>query len=419
VWGFARLLSLGGTALSPTLQAADLVGSVFAFLQAAMKLGAEPALHTAAAQELLSADSSIALLTSGADDGTALHLAAGAGHESDVRALIDTEPSTLLAVDALGRLPLHHAIVAGDAAMVRLLLAAAPEAARHLNAFPNACCCGATPLHWAAYDGQPDIVAALLVAAPETAAWSSVHGHAPVHLAVMSSGCEAGESEAVPHNDAATTVRLLLSAAPTMAAAADSSGDTPLHYAAASGCQGLLAALLEAAPSAAAVPNQAGQLPIDCSLAEASDRYERGCSCSSDGQLAAVAETCCTEQRQLGALLSCAAALLPCTPTAHLLKSLAAAGPVASPLYAQLAAARQLSVTQWEQVPASCPGLGAALPAVVARSTEEAACLVHRLPAEERDLLHTTLKSLAGSQAQLGVDPPREVAWQALDVTVR
>lgn len=52
----------------------------------------------------------------------------------------------------------------------------------------------------------------------------------------------------------------------------------------------------------------------------------------------------------------------------------------AGALFADVAASRPLSEDDWGLVPAQAPGLAAALPAVLARSREEAAHLVHRLP---------------------------------------
>ena len=58
-------------------------------------------------------------------------------------------------------------------------------------------------------------------------------------------------------------------------------------------------------------------------------------------------------------------------------------------LHAPLVARLPLTPTRRSRVPLPCPGLGAALPAVLARSEAEAALLVARLPASDHDRLRT------------------------------
>lgn len=62
------------------------------------------------------------------------------------------------------------------------------------------------------------------------------------------------------------------------------------------------------------------------------------------------------------------------------LTSLSAAGAAAAPLYPALVARCPLTPEQWAQIPGPCPGLGAALPAVLRRSEVEAALLVRHMP---------------------------------------
>ena len=52
---------------------------------------------------------------------------------------------------------------------------------------------------------------------------------------------------------------------------------------------------------------------------------------------------------------------------------------VVAPLFALLAARQPLTPAQWALAPWPCPGLGAALPAVLARGAHEAAQLVQHL----------------------------------------
>jgi hypothetical protein len=54
-----------------------------------------------------------------------------------------------------------------------------------------------------------------------------------------------------------------------------------------------------------------------------------------------------------------------------------------------IAACWRLTPQQWEQAPAPCHGLEAALPVVVQRSEQEARCLVQHLPDADRARLRT------------------------------
>lgn len=68
------------------------------------------------------------------------------------------------------------------------------------------------------------------------------------------------------------------------------------------------------------------------------------------------------------------------------------------PLYASLAARQPLAAAEWALVPAPCPGLAAALPAVQQRSEAEAALLVARLPAADKQRLRTAALCLAHAE---------------------
>ena len=87
--------------------------------------------------------------------------------------------------------------------------------------------------------------------------------------------------------------------------------------------------------------------------------------------------------------------LLPATPPDVALPALTAAlaqpnADILLPLFADLATASwPLTPEQWVQVPSACPGLGAVLPAVHARSEAEAGELVAHLPRHERRRLRT------------------------------
>lgn len=64
-------------------------------------------------------------------------------------------------------------------------------------------------------------------------------------------------------------------------------------------------------------------------------------------------------------------------------------------LHADLVRRLPLTQEQWQLVPAPCPHLERALPAVAARSTVEAGWLVGRLAADRRARLRTAALSLA------------------------
>lgn len=77
----------------------------------------------------------------------------------------------------------------------------------------------------------------------------------------------------------------------------------------------------------------------------------------------------------------------------------------AAPLYAILASRLPFKAAEWALVPSPCPGIGAALPAVLHRSEAEAALLVARLPAAERRRMRT-LALCIGAGARRGLLPP-------------
>lgn len=107
-------------------------------------------------------------------------------------------------------------------------------------------------------------------------------------------------------------------------------------------------------------------------------------------------------------------ALLMASPMDRTLAALGSVGVMALPLYAGLTASRPLLPEQWREVPVACPDLGAALPAVLARSEAEARCLVGRLAEEECSRLRFGALCLSGAQRRLGVAMPREIVWQVL-----
>lgn len=75
------------------------------------------------------------------------------------------------------------------------------------------------------------------------------------------------------------------------------------------------------------------------------------------------------------------------------------------PLYACVAARLPLTEAEWALVPLPCPGLGSALPAVLQRSEAEAALLVARLPASDKERVHTFALCLARAERERQLPP--------------
>ena len=334
------------------------------------------AVHRAAAEgdlpelrRLLAADPGLATAI-GILGRTPLPVAAIEGKEDAVCLLLAAAPLTALTADATGRLPLHLAAEFGSTEAVRLLLEAAPAAALTADAH------GWLPLHLAASIGSAGAVRLLLEAAPAAASTADNYGSLPLHEAAFYGRIE--------------SVRLVLKAAPTTVLAADLQGRLPLHEAAKRGSVEAVRLLLEAAPAAAAAEAH-GMLPLEIALDSAMD-----------------------DPDAINAILETARLLLPATPPEIVLSAAEAAGEVALPLFADLAACAALSPAQWQRVPAPCLGLGAALPAVLARSAAEAALLVVRLLAEMRQSLRIGALCLGRAQRRHRTELPAALVGRVL-----
>ena len=254
----------------------------------------------------------------------------------------------------------------GNVEALRHLLAAAPELATATDAD------GRTPLFYAASNVRTDAVHMLLAAAPAAALVADKYNTVPLHAAAQA----AGEN----------LVRLLLAAEPAAALLGDRLGKLPLYYAAQRGNCAIVRLLLDAAPAAASFrANLQSFLPLEEAIDQAAT-YR-------DHHLHAFATH----------FLQVARLLLRATPPDDALAALAVNGELTLPLFADLAACRPLSPEQWQRMPVPCPGLGAALPAVLARSEAEAGLLVQRLPAEEQHRLRTAALALGRAQRELGV----------------
>ena len=284
---------------------------------------------------------------------------------------------------------LCSAAESADLPELRRLLAADPGLATAADAES-----GQTALHHAAGIGKVGVVRLLLEGAPAAAAARDIHGQLPLHRAVS----------AMRREDAAY---LLLEAAPAAAAAGDGGGSGPLHWAAMWGGEEVAPLLLAAAPVAIA--------PRVRSRRKWKSRRKR----ESEGEVEESEEAspgCPLEAAPLALTpyLQVARLLLPHTPPEGALAALAAAGDVALPLFADLAACHALSTSQWQCVPAPCPGLRAALPAVLARSEAEAGWLVSRLPAPARTRLRVAALCLARAQRMLGIELERALVRRML-----
>ena len=89
----------------------------------------------------------------------------------------------------------------------------------------------------------------------------------------------------------------------------------------------------------------------------------------------------------------------------------------ALPLYADLVAAHTpLAEAEWALVPAPCPGLGAALLAVLQRSAAQAARLVAHMPAGDVRRLRTAALCLARAQRAHDAPLPQPLVWRVLSL---
>lgn len=295
-----------------------------------------------------------------------LHDAAEAGDLEQVLACLASgtdpnAPRTLWGVLAEG--PLHAACANGHASCAAALLAAGANLDANSGGYRQ-------PLHGAAARGQAVCVQILLEAGADPRA-RTITGATPL-------------SEAATNGDSACVAALLAGGAdPT---AADNAGWTAAHDAAFNGRVAPLRLLLAAEPGLASVTG-AARLPLAYALGT--------------DQLAAA--RCLLEQ---GAL----------PPPCQVLALLGNHQPGASvhPLYAVLAARAPLAPNEWQLVPHPCRGMGAALPAVLSRSTREAAALVSRLEPTERLRLRTAALSLTRAQRVQGVQLPAPILGRVL-----
>ena len=262
---------------------------------------------------------------------------------------------------------LQDAAADGDAAAVQAALAAGAD--------PNAAGSDSwTALHFACSreDECSACVQALLAAGADPNA-ADHQGWRALHLAAM-------------HGHAQSVHALLAAGADATATAAD--GCSALHTAAESDSMETGLALLEAAPHVALLRDGSGFRPFD--LAMMHGCYESARCLLEHGPLPLAGEL-------LGRMESRATQWWQEEP------------PVPASLFAPLVARQPLAPAEWQRVPTPCPGLGAALPAVLARSEAEAALLVEHLPAADLERLRTAALCLRRAERVSGLELPAEL----------
>ncbi|PSC71058.1 ankyrin repeat PH and SEC7 domain containing isoform A [Micractinium conductrix] len=204
-------------------------------------------------------------------------------------------------------------------------------------------------------------------------------GHAGCATALLGSGAHPGGADSMgrtPLHHAAILGSAAASAACAAAllaggadpAALDSDRCAAAHHAARRGHVGTLRLLLAAAPAAALLQTGMGLRPLGIAVVY--------------GHVSAA--RCLLEE----------APLPPQAWAGEVLAALAVAseaGHDVGCLYVPLLARSPLNAHEWAEVPCPCAGLGAALPAVVERSVDEAALLVQRLPPADRERLRPLL----------------------------
>ena len=196
---------------------------------------------------------------------------------------------------------------------------------------------------------------------------------------------------------------------------------TALHAAATRGHVECVRGLLAAGVDAAAL-DSAGWTPL--ALAALNGHMEAALAL-----VAAAPDTCLTRHLSTGycpvewalhnghwAVARCLLEHGPQPPAAAVLKVLGLCSHLANisdeaiaPLCVLLAARQPLTPADWQQLPAPCPGLGAALPAVLARSEAEAAQLVARLPPADKQRLRTAALCIGRVERSGGLHLPGDV----------
>ena len=256
---------------------------------------------------------------------------------------------------------LLRAAICGDVEALLAALAAGVD--------PNPLRGALTALQWSSACGHLACVQALLAAAADCHVRDETGRTALTHAALRGNVEIIGE----------------LLAAGCDPAAADVDGWTALRWATQCGHVDAARALAAAAPHLALLPDKKGRLPLEAALASrrfavARCLLEHGAQPPASQALAALEAARC----------HCQLFPYPFPPS----------------LYTPVVARQPLTPADWALVPAPCPGLSAALPAVLARSDAEAALLVARLPADERERLQAAALCLHRAERAHGLSLP-------------
>ncbi len=250
-------------------------------------------------------------------------------------------------------------------AETRLLLQLEPSLASTGDTYQH------VPLHFAAGNGDPEAVQLLLEAAPQTAAALDDRGGLPMHSAAYSGSVDC--------------LRLLVDAGAPGLDVPDGDKCLPLHCAAECNHEAAVRFLLACHPAAATAENEQGERPLHLAL----NRHS-------------FSQAAVDAARPLLHVSGLSAQQL-----LDLLADVPSEGrPHAQPLYADVAAHMRLTPEQWQRMPTPCAGLGASLPAVLARSAAEAGLLVAHLPPANRERLRAAALSLQRLQGTLQLTPP-------------
>lgn len=311
--------------------------------------------------------------------------------------LLEAAPAAAAVTTHDGCGPLHYLCTCEETPstleLARRLLAAAPHMAAAANSNRE------LPIHLAARHGRVGVIRLLLEAAPATA--TGRRGGPPIIIAAWSRQPAA----------ASEMVRLLLAAAPKTADSRGHANATPLHAACAAGNAEAAQLIAQAAPATAQVRTTGGweELPLTLAL--------KAAAAILDGSGEAVN----AGERPLEHYSACIQTLLPLTPPDMALPLLTSWPKTPSvrasqPFLTDYLALWPLSSAQWELVPTPCPGLGRALPAVLARSDAEAAQLVARLPDSDRSRLRTFALCLHCCQRCAGVQLPPVLVHRILSL---
>ena len=248
--------------------------------------------------------------------------------------------------------------------------------------------CRYLPIHAAAEAGHADVLRILVAAAPDTAAERTDDHDTPLDLAARFGHL--------------LCIQVLLSAVGRHLALLGGEVDygVPLHSAAANNQVAAMRLLLAAAPEAATAVNPDGQTPLQYVLSLPGALQPGGSE----------------EQPECTDAVRC---LLSAGPGPAVVAALAAAGTAAQPFIADFVLQRQpLSAEEWAAVPAPCPGLRHALPAVLERSAQQAQQLVRHLPAHDAARLRCGALCLGRAQRRCRVFLPLPLVWRVLGLSL-